>query len=77
MKKLSVIQREIKYLIVLNIKPFINKYNWGKINYPPKIGEWKNFEKNNPTDALNILYTKKKNYFQLTFQNMTQPAKNK
>ena len=60
MKKLSVIQSEIKYLIVLNIKPFINKYNWGKINYPPKIGEWKTFEKNNPTDALNILYTKKK-----------------
>ena len=45
---------------VSNIKPFINKYNWKGINYPSKIDDWKMFEKNNPTIALNILYTKEK-----------------
>ena len=30
------------------------------MNYPSKIGDWKTFEKNNPTIALNILYTKEK-----------------
>ena len=45
---------------VSNIKPFINKYNWKGINYPSKIADLKMFEKNNPTTALNILYTKEK-----------------
>ena len=45
---------------VSNIKMFINKYNWKVINYPSKIDDWKTFEKNNPTIALNILYIKEK-----------------
>ena len=45
---------------VSNIKPFINKYNSKGINYPSKIDDWKTFEKNNLTIALNILYTKEK-----------------
>ena len=45
---------------VSNIKPFINKYNWKGINYPSKIDNWKTFEKNNQTVALNILYIKEK-----------------
>ena len=40
---------------VPNIKLFRNKYNWKGINYPSKIDDWKIFEKNNPTIALNIL----------------------
>ena len=32
--------------IVSNIKPFINEYNWKEMNYPSKIDDWKNFEKN-------------------------------
>ena len=43
-----------------NIKPFINKYKWKAINYPSKIDDWKTFEKNNLTIALNILYIKEK-----------------
>ena len=39
---------------VSNIKPFINKYNWERINYPSKIDDWKTLEKNNPTIALDI-----------------------
>ena len=42
------------------IKPFINKYNWKGIKYPSKRDDWKMFEKNNPTIALNILYIKEK-----------------
>ena len=38
----------------------MNKYNWGGINYPSKMEDWKTFEKNNPTFAFNILYTKEK-----------------
>ena len=43
---------------VLHIMQFINKYNWEGINYLPqekKIGDWRTFEKNNPTIASNIL----------------------
>ena len=45
---------------VWNIKPFTNKYKWKGINYPSNIDDWKKFEKNNPTIALNILYIKEK-----------------
>ena len=48
---------------VLNIKPFINKYNWKQINYPSKIDDWKTFKKNNLTIAVNILYIKEKNIY--------------
>ena len=43
---------------VSNIKTFINKYNWKGIKYLSKIDDWKKFEKNNPTVALNVLYIK-------------------
>ena len=59
---------------VSNIKPFKNKYNWGGINYLSQIDDWKMFEKNNPTIIFCIL--KKNKYFQLIFQNITQPVKN-
>ena len=55
MKKLSVIHEKVSI-----IKSFINKYNWEGINYPSKIDDWKTFEKNNQTIALNILYIKEK-----------------
>ena len=45
---------------IFNIKLLIDKYNWQKINYPSKIDDWKTFEQNNPTIALNILHTKEK-----------------
>ena len=43
-----------------NIKLFINKYNWKGINYPLNIDDWKTFEKNYLTIALNILFIKEK-----------------
>ena len=36
------------------------KYDWEGINYPSKIDDWKMFEKNNLTIALNISCTNKK-----------------
>ena len=42
------------------MKPFINRYNWERIGYPSKIDEWKTFERNNSTIALNILFIKEK-----------------
>ena len=45
---------------VSNIKSFIHKYNCKGTNYSSKTEDWKTFEKNNPTIALNILYIKEK-----------------
>ena len=45
---------------VSNIEPFIIKYKWEAINYLAKMDDWKKFEKNNPSIAVNVLYTKEK-----------------
>ena len=42
-----------------NIKPFINKYKLEGINSPSEKDDWKRFEKNNVTIALNVLYATK------------------
>ena len=41
---------------ISNNKPFINQYNWKEIHLPPHKNEWKRFESNNQSVALNILY---------------------
>ena len=48
---------------VSNSKPFINKYNWKGINYLSKIDDWKAFEKNNLTIAVDVLYIKEKEIY--------------
>ena len=47
------------------VKPFINKYNWGKINFPSEKDDWKKFEKNNVAIALNVLYAKKEKIYRV------------
>ena len=37
------------------IKPFINSLNWENINFPPEEQDYKTFEMNNKSIALNIL----------------------
>ena len=42
---------------ISKIKPFIiDQYNWKEIDFPSKQKDWKNFELNNKTIALNILF---------------------
>ena len=41
---------------ISNIKPFIDQYNWEGIEFPAGIKDWKKFERNNKTIALNILF---------------------
>ena len=41
---------------ISNIEPFITKYNWKGIHFLPQSKEWKKFESNNKSIALNILY---------------------
>ena len=41
---------------VSKIKPFTNQHNWSDINFPSTIKDWKKFELNNESIALNILY---------------------
>ena len=62
---------------ITKIKPFINKHNWEIINYPSEKDDWKKNMKNNVKIALNVLYSKKKKYILLMFQNITQIAKSK
>ena len=62
---------------ITKIKPFINKYNWEGINFPSEEDGWKEFEKNNVTIVLNVLYAKEEKYSLLMFQNITQIVKNK
>ena len=45
------------------IKPFINKYNWEGTNIPLEKDDWKIFEKNKVTIALNILYAKEEKIY--------------
>ena len=37
-------------------KPFIDQYNWKEIDFPSHGKDWKKFESNNNSIALNILY---------------------
>ena len=41
---------------ISNIEPFINQYNWKDIDFPSHQKDWKKFEQNNETIALNILF---------------------
>ena len=41
---------------VNKVKSFVNKYDWREINFPSHVGDWKKFELNNKSIALNVLY---------------------
>ena len=42
---------------ISKIKPFINQYNWKETDFPAQPSkDWKNFESNNKSIALNVLY---------------------
>ena len=41
---------------ISKIKPFTSKCNWKEINFPLHKNDWKKFEANNKTIAVNILH---------------------
>ena len=41
---------------ISKLRPFINNYNWKDIEFPLHSKDWRKFEQNNKTIALNILY---------------------
>ena len=41
---------------ISKIKPFVDNYNWKDIEFPSYSKDWKTFEQNNKTIALNILF---------------------
>ena len=41
---------------ITKIKTFIDQYNWKEISFPSHQKDWKKFELNNKSIALNILY---------------------
>ena len=38
------------------MKPFINQYNWNETDFSSQGKDWKKFESNNKSIAINILY---------------------
>ena len=40
---------------ISKLKPFINNYNWNDIEFPSRSKDWRKFEQNNKTIALNIV----------------------
>ena len=41
---------------ISKLKPFIDNYNWKDIEFPSHSKDWRKFEQNNKTIALNILF---------------------
>ena len=41
---------------ISKIKPYISKYNWKGIEFPAGPKDWRKFEQNNKTIALNVLF---------------------
>ena len=48
---------------ITKIKPFIDKYNWERMDYPSEKDDWKEYEKNNLTITLDILYVIKEKIY--------------
>ena len=48
---------------ITKVKPFIGKYNWGRINFPSEKDDWKKFEKNTLSIALNVFDAKKEKIY--------------
>ena len=44
---------------IKKVKPFVNKSNWERINFPSEIHDWKKIGKNKATIALNVLHANK------------------
>ena len=44
------------YYRISKIKHYINNFNWNNISFPPQEKNYKTFEMNNKSVALNILY---------------------
>ena len=60
---------------VSNIKPFIDQYNWKEIEFPSEQKDWKNFELNNKTITLIILFVPHNTEDLHTNQNIVLKAK--
>ena len=63
---------------ITKIKLVINKYIWEGINVSSEKNGWKKFEKNNVTNALNVLYAKKQkniSYLIICFKHNSNRAK--
>ena len=41
---------------ISKFNPFINQYDWKEIDFPSRQKDWKKFELNNKSIALNILF---------------------
>ena len=58
---------------ISKIKPFINNLDWNNINFPPPEQDYKTFEMNNKSIALNVLQeVKKSQYYKSKFNKTSE-----
>ena len=62
---------------ITKVKLFRKKYKWEGNHFPSEKDDWKKFEKNNVTIALNIFMQNKKKYILFMFRNIIQIVKSK
>ena len=48
---------------ITKIKPIISKYDWEETNFSSEKDDWKKFEKNKQTIALNVLHAKEEKVY--------------
>ena len=60
---------------ITKTKSFINKYHCKGTHFPSEKDDWKKFEQNKVTIALNILYARKEIHILLMFENINQTRK--
>ena len=41
---------------ISKLKPYVKEYNWRGLEFPAKPSDWRKFEQNNRSIALNILF---------------------
>ena len=58
---------------ISRVKKFINQYDWRGINSPSHVDDWKKFELNNKSVALNVLYVP---YSEKTIKHAHKPKYN-
>ena len=51
-------EKSLTIKIISKFKPFVDQYNWKEINFPLHKKDWKKFEPNNKSMALNFTRTR-------------------
>ena len=48
---------------IAKLKPYVEQYNWGGVEFPMAMAKIAKFEKHNPDIAVNVLFAKKQSIY--------------